>query len=139
MINTRTILLFTLIVSLVLDSTLISLPLVAAICILMYLLYPDIATLVIIFLAGLVIDSLRLAPLGATSLFLVVSCASIYLYENTFELKDLTFAVILLFIFTNIYGLLFGYGVNIVMNLILFALAGGLVYYFGRKQHPSFS
>lgn len=127
-------LLILLFIALILDSTLISLPLVAALCILMYLLYNDLATLIIIFVSGIIIDSLSLQTIGSTSLFLLLTCLVIYIYKNIFELKDMRLVVLFLFLSTYIYALIFGYSSNIFIYLILFALAQSLVYYFTNRS-----
>lgn len=131
---TRIVLSSLLLLALILDSTLISLPLLFGFCILLYILYPDMASVVLIFLAGLAIDILRMAPIGSTSFAMIITCGFIYLYRNTFELRDLQFVVILPFVFAYIYAALFNYNANPIIYLLLFLMVEGLVYYFGRNR-----
>src|SRR5688500_14215901 len=132
--NSRIVLLIALMLALFLDGTFLSLPLVFALCILLYVIEPKSATIVLIFFTGIVIDMLRLTTVGSTSLFLLCSCALIYIYRNTFEFKDTRVITLLPFIFAYIYANIFGYNTNILIYLVFLIIAEGAVYYFGKNS-----
>ena len=132
--NLKILLIIFLLLAFIFDGSFVSLPIVFILCVLLYVLEPKSLTVALIFFAGIILDMLRLTPIGSTSLFLLATCALIYLYRNTLELKEMQFIILPPFVFAYIYASLFHYNTNILIYLVLFGISEAAVYYFGRNK-----
>lgn len=75
------------------------------------------------FIAGLILDSLYLRPLGATSLFFLLFLFAIFTYEKKFEIDNLTFVFISSFLGSMIFFLVFGESQVLIKSLLSSILA----------------
>lgn len=106
--NPKNILFILLPFALLFDGSLISIPMVFIIAVLLYILSPTNLTVLISFLAGLVIDILRVQNF-ITPLALVVTFILILFYRRAFEIKGYKIIILMLIISSFVYGKLSGY------------------------------
>jgi hypothetical protein len=129
----KTLLYILIILAFFFDGSFISLPIVFGLCILLYVISPTPISILMGFLAGIIMDMLRLTPIGATSLALVLSCGFIYVYRNTFELNDLKFIILLPFVFAYLYALFFNYNTNIFIYLGALGVTEIVIYFLNTR------
>ena len=100
-------------VSLFLETTYFQFPLVYFFSFVLFFLFPDTTSLVIIFMATILLDSTKSVPVGLTALFTFISCF-IYSLEIIPIAKYTFYSIIMYLLLTSvIYSFLSGYGVNI--------------------------
>src|SRR5690349_12269780 len=109
----RLILFIFIVAGLVFDGTVFSVPVAVGLCMLLFVSNPDAISLIFIFIISTFIDMLRLQTVGATAIFLLISFGFIYLYRNTFELKDVKLIAFLPFLAAYIYSILFNYNTSL--------------------------
>lgn len=107
-----------LIISVVLESSVTSLPLV-----LIAILIGSVTTrkneiFLLAFLAGMFLDMLTLKTVGISSLFFVLYVLIIYLYRRKFEIENLGFVVVFSFIGSFIYLFITGSGFALIESFI---------------------
>ncbi|MEK7450935.1 MAG: hypothetical protein AAB662_03310 [Patescibacteria group bacterium] len=85
------------------------------------------------FFGGIILDLMLFRFLGATSLFLAAFIFLIFLYENKFEIYTLPFVLIVSFVGSALYLVIFGYNyifqqaiVSSIIAVLLFALCKNL-------------
>lgn len=83
-----------LILAIVLESTIITLPLVLILVICLAVIMQTTAVFVFSLLAGIILDSLLFRPLGITSLFFLFVLSGIFLYQRKFEIRTPAFAAL---------------------------------------------
>lgn len=132
--NIRNILLTLIFLSLVFDGTIVSLPLVFTFALICYIFAPDASTVLILFLAGIILDILRVSGVGSTSAAMTLSYAFIYFYRRAFELKDYRILLVILLVLSFIYGKVFNYSGNLISYLLIFILAGVIFSYFSKSK-----
>lgn len=103
-----TILLIGLLLSLLLETTIVSLPLVLLWLLIMVVMIREEWIFFIAIFAGFILDCLQLTPFGGHSLFFSLFCLLIFLYEQKFELKSISFIFAMSFFGTILYLLFFG-------------------------------
>ncbi|MBI4098023.1 MAG: hypothetical protein HY426_03195 [Candidatus Levybacteria bacterium] len=89
---------FFLIVSIILESTLITLPLSLLIIIFSSIVLRKNEVFILAFFAGLFLDILGLRDIGLSSAFFVAIVFIVFLYQKKFEIKSLTFIAVSAFI-----------------------------------------
>lgn len=132
--NLKSILLIIIFLSLFIDSTIVSLPIVFAISILYYILFPNSATVFFLIFLMLILDVLRVIPLGLSSVALSVSFISIYLVRTFAEISDTKVVGILIFIITLIYARIAEYSTNLFIYTFIFLICSLLFIYFSPKK-----
>ena len=132
--NFKKILFVAIFVSLFFDATFFSIPIVFPLCILCYILYPDVETVIISLAAGIVLDSLRLTPIGITALALAISFSILEVIKKALTFKDYKLIIITLFIGTYIFATIFSYNDNLLPYIVVYVMGGLVVYYLSRKK-----
>lgn len=131
--STPAILFSLLAVSFIIEATVVAFPFVLIICLTAYILYPDLRTVLISFLAGIIIDILKLSPMGITSAVILVSFLIIDLVRHAFEIKDYKIMLFILFAASFAYSKYFSYSGNLVLYILIFGAAGLFISYFFKK------
>ena len=135
--NFRNILLFFLGLSLILETTFFSFPLVIIFSLFLFILFPSVGILITIFIAGLLLDSVKAGMLGETTLFLFLFFLILTVYQKVFNFKDSLTVILFIFLATIVYAYIFTYSVNIFSYVLFFALLIFPIRYF--KNFFSFS
>ena len=135
--NFRNILLFFLGLSLILETTFFSFPLVVIFSLFLFILFPSVGILITIFIAGLFLDNVKAGMLGGTPLFLFLYFLFLTVYQKVFNFKDSLTVILFIFLATVVYAYIFTYSVNIFSYVLFFALLIFPIRYF--KNFFSFS
>jgi len=80
--------------SLLLESTITTLPLVLIVILLLFVQKKSSGVLILAFLLGLVLDLLKVQRVGTSSLFFTVFLFCVYLYERKYEINTFLFVLI---------------------------------------------
>jgi len=121
-------------ISLIFDSVIISLPIVFIFSLLTYVLLPETAAILILVFTGILLDMQKATTVGLTPIALTISFAAIFLARQMFEVKDYRFVIFLLFILTYIYAFIAGYTTNLLIYLLIFILSGAIFSYFSKSK-----
>ncbi len=124
-----------LVLSLFLETTLFSFPLVVVTALLLYIFFPKTETLFMVFMIGLLLDALKVSQFGITPLFLMGVFLLLNFYKRYFEPKDLLFVTPFVFLCAFIYALLVSYAVSITFYSLLFVQALMVVLYARSKGY----
>jgi|SRR5947207_15648571 len=115
--------------ALLLESTIIQLPLVLLVLCTFAVIYRTEWIFPLGFIAGIWLDELLFRPVGSSSLFFLLFLFIIFLYERKFELRSIWFVVFISCIGSLLFLLLFGHTqlllqvlVSVGMGLLLFFL-----------------
>jgi len=108
-----------LILAIILESTLISFPLTLAVIIFSAVIVKDNGIFLLAILAGLFLDQMSLNMLGISSLMFVISVFLIFQYGKKFEIKTLHFFATFTFLASYIYLLVIGSPNSFLVSLIL--------------------
>lgn len=95
--------LISLIVAIVLESTIITLPLVLLLIIFAAVTLKNNDVFILAFLSGLLLDVLTLGTIGLTSAFYVLIVMLIFLYQKKFEIESVNFVSLSAFLGSFIY------------------------------------
>jgi cell shape-determining protein MreD len=110
-----------LIILLILEGTLTTLPLVMLYLLCMTILKRDAGVFVVAFFAGLCLDLLAVRTLGVTSLFFILFLFLLLLYQRKYEIYSYPFIVASSFLGSAGFLFLFGYG-NIFLQSVISAI-----------------
>ena len=131
--NVRTLFIVAVIISLFLQTTLVSLPLVFILAFTMFVFYPDSKSLIVGFFAGVVLDILKLNVIGLTPIIIIGSFLLIQIIRKLAELKDYRVVLFLLFAASYIYASTFSYSNNIFWFAGIYLTIGLIIFYFQNK------
>lgn len=131
--NLRPYIFLVLLASLVIETTVITFPLVYITLLILYILYPDSLSVILGFIAGLVLDSLKLTPIGVSSIVIMTSFGLLELYSRFFELRDPKIAILGISISSFIFSKMFSYTADLLLYIFIFGIAGFLVVYFQKR------
>lgn len=109
---------FFLVVSIVLESTIITLPLSLLIIIFSSITIRKNEIFALAFLAGLLLDVLALRSVGWSSLFFTITVFTIFAYQKKFEIDSLNFVFAVSFIASFGYLLTMGISFSLIQSLI---------------------
>lgn len=107
-----------LIISLILQGSLVSFPLVFVSLFVFAVKTKSNYIFIIAFVLGLILDSLYLKPLGMTSLFFLLLFFAVFIYERKFEINSLSFIFIFSFVGSMVLFLLLGDSSVLLKSLI---------------------
>jgi hypothetical protein len=122
------ILLILLCISLFLEGTVTTLPLVfiCFVCLTIFIRTP--AILLIAFFAGMLLDAFAIRAIGGTSIFLLTAVLLILLYQRKYEINSYPFVLIASFIGSLLFLIIFNYqnsfGLAVISALIAVILHG---------------
>lgn len=117
------ILLIVLFFMVLLEGTITTIPVALVILILIATKAERTTALGVAFTSGIFLDLLRVRTVGQTSLLLVTLLFFIFLYERKYEINTLPFVVVVTFVGSIIYGLLFQLPLLIISSFITTVLA----------------
>ena len=120
-------------VSLILETTLITFPLTYILVLALYSLYPKKRTIITAFFAGLILDSLKLSPIGITSIIFLFSFLGFEMMKQVSELKDFRINILIIAVLSFIYAEVFSYSANILIYALVFGLAAFTISYFNKR------
>lgn len=132
--NVQNFLLLTTIMLIPFEGTIISFPIIFALGCLTFIISPDSSTMVILFIAGIILDILRVQTIGLTSMSMTLAFILIFLYSRIFEFKDWHIWLLIIFIFTLVFARVASYSTNLVVYVLIFMTSGILFSYFRRRQ-----
>lgn len=132
---------FSLILALLLESTVTTLPLVMVMILFLAIVKRSNEVFVIAFFAGLFLDLLTLGRLGISSLYFTIFIFIVYTYQNKFEIETLNFITIFSFFGSLIYLLIQGTGLIILQSIIttIIAAASFAAYKKFNKKAPKYA
>ncbi len=119
------------------ESTIISFPLVFLFSVILFLTKKNVGVFLLILIFTLLLDSLRISPLGLTSLFLFSLFCIIMFFEKIFAAEGLWLGVILSVIVLEIYRHTVSYPFSPVLFLVVLVGASFFVYADFKKQSES--
>lgn len=116
-------------VSLFLEVTVSSVPLVLLSILLFAILYKESWIFPAAFLMGILLDILLFQTVGIRSIFFVVILGAVFLYQRKFEIQSLPFVGIATFLIAALYGSIFGLGYPVLIAVVSSIFAG--IIFFG--------
>ena len=108
------------------ESTILSLPLTLCMLFVLYIVYRQSLLFAIAFSMGLLIDIFLLRTIGMSSMFFVVAIFIVFLYERKFETQTFPFVVFSSFLGSIIYMVVFGYGFLLSQGFLTALIAAGV-------------
>lgn len=120
--------------SLFIETTFIAFPLTLIFSILLYILYPETKTFLLILFASLVLDALKLSSIGLTSVFIFFPLLIVNLLRKTLEIKDYKIIIVFLFAASFIYAKLFSYTDSLLTFVLIFGSSLAFFIYFYKKN-----
>lgn len=119
--------LFFIILAILLEGTVVSLPVVLDLLLIFFVLKKRSRVLVPAFFSGLALDIFRVRTLGITGVFFIVFIFLVFLYERKFEIATYPFVFFASFLGGAVYLHLFGYNnvfwqgvINSIVAVLLF-------------------
>jgi cell shape-determining protein MreD len=113
--------------SLVLESSVTSLPLVFLILLCLAVLARKEWIFVLAFIAGIVLDALSFRALGQSSLYFIGYIFLVFLYEKKFEIATKYFIFIASFLGSFGFLIIFSYG-NVVLQSLISSIIGVIIF-----------
>jgi hypothetical protein len=126
---------FLLFIAVLLESTVVSMPLVFIILLCGAVVFASPAIFFWAFFTGIVLDAMMLQILGARSLFLLLVLTVAFLYQRKFEIQRLRFILIFSFLGSLLYGWIFEYDYVLMQAIIASVVAGGLFFVMQQVVH----
>jgi hypothetical protein len=103
------------------ESTLISYPFVFILIFLLFMRYQTVSTLVIVLVMSIILDAVRVVPIGTTALFSFATFFMLFLYNRSIELGEMFLLFIAGFFITLFYGYVAEYPINGLLHFLVFA------------------
>lgn len=132
--NIRIWLLILLFISLFIDSTLVSFPLVFILSVYLLMLFKKKRVYIIVFLTTLVLDALRVEPLGVSAIAVFATSFLISLYSRQLHAADIFFLTVFIFGASFIYGNFVGYSSSVLLYLLSFVFVNILFFVLYSKR-----
>ena len=104
-----------LIISIFLEGTVTSLPLVFLCLLCLTILLRDSWLFLVAFLAGIFLDTFALRPLGESSIFFLIVVFLILLYQRKYEINTYPFVLIASFVGSLIFLIIFAYNAAVIL------------------------
>lgn len=120
------ILLFGLLIVILVEATLTSLPVTLLYLLILLILSKDTTMFLFAFLAGLLLDIATVRIIGTTSLFFTAFFLLAFLYDRKYEIRTVPFVLFFSFFAVYLYTKLFGYEHAILQAVFGMVLAGVL-------------
>lgn len=117
---------FLLFSAILLESTIVSIPITFAVLFCYAVVFTDLAIFAYAFFGGIILDALLLHVLGGRSIFFLVLLTVAFLYQRKFEIQRVRFVLVFSFLGSLLYGWIFGYDYVLIQSVISSLIAGGL-------------
>ncbi len=131
--NTRNLIFALILGALILETTILPFPLVFALSLLAYILYPQGVVVIACFFAGLLLDALKVSPIGITPVVILGSFAAIEFIKKMVNFKSIGPIILVLFFASYAFARAFSYNDNLVIYILVFAVATGIFSYVFKK------
>lgn len=118
----RTILIFLIFASLIFETTIFSFPAITILSLILYIYYPDFSSLIVIFVATLILDMLRLIPIPTSFIFLILLFIAIDYLRRSLDFADVKSTMLIVFIGAFVYARLFEYYPSVLLYGLVFVL-----------------
>lgn len=115
------------VLSVFIESTLIQIPILLSVLLFLTLIYENPASLLIAFLAGVILDILMVRSIGSSSLFFLLYFFLVIQYGRKFEIKSNLSVFIFSLIGGGIYAFIFNYD-NFIFQAVVTAVFSVLLY-----------
>jgi hypothetical protein len=125
-----------LIISLFLEGTLASLPLVFVCLLCLTIVLRSSVLFLVAFLAGILLDVFALRSVGETSMFLLGAIFLLFLYQRKYEINSYPFVLLASFIGSLLYLFFFGYPYAF-LQAILCTIFAAIVFTFIKMAIPA--
>lgn len=132
--NLRLILALLLFLSLLVETSYFTFPLVFIICVTYYILYPDLKTFALAAFTALTLDALKASPLGLTSISIFISIFIFEVSKSAFEIKDYKIIMLFLFVATFTYANIFSYSNSLLLYILVFLMSGIVLSFIYRRK-----
>lgn len=132
--KTRTVLYLFLIFATIIESTILPIPFTLAFSILLFIFFPDDATLLFVFLISLVLDALSVLHFGFSAVFFFTTFLFLLFQKRHFEVRDYLFVFLILLSSTLVYSFFASYSVTLFSYGILFGIVLGLLLFVRRQR-----
>jgi len=119
--------LFFLILAILLEATVISIPIVLDVLLVYFILSKKSRLLIFAFVAGIILDILRIRVLGLTSIFFMVFILLVFLYEKKFEIATYPFVFFAAFLGGILYLLMLNYS-YVLEQAVMGALIAAILF-----------
>lgn len=116
------------------ESSLLSIPLFFILGVAGYVYNPGIIWVLSVFIGSIVLDALRMAPLGLSGLFLVAVFMVIEILKGDVVFSDYKIIAVFLFAASFAYAKLLNYSGNVLIYLIFFLFLYAVFSYFIRSK-----
>lgn len=123
-----------LILSIFIETTVFSFPFVFVLSLLLFIFFPEMRILFLIFFISLLMDVLKSSATGIYPLVIFSSFALIALYRKAFELKDYKVVLLILFLLTFAYAKFASYADNLIIYVVIFGGSAIFFAYFLKKK-----
>lgn len=120
---------------LLVESTLVAYPFVFILIFLLFMREQSIATLIIVLIAGFMLDSLRVIPLGTTPLFSFGLFFVLFLYNRALHLGEVMLLLAVCFAATVLYSMVAHYPIHWWLHVLVFVSLFVVVYKVHQKKH----
>lgn len=114
--------------SLFLETTFLSVPLVLLSVILLGVLFKEGWIFPAAFVMGILLDMLSFHTIGMSSIFFVVVLGIMFLYQRKFEIQSLQFVTIFPFLASLLFGIVFGQDFVLLSAVSMAIISGGIFY-----------
>ncbi len=121
-------------------QTIITVPIVLAVLLMLYIFYQESWVFLAAFVSGIFLDVITLRTLGESSIFLVVFLFVVALYERKFEVRTLPFVFFASFFGSVLFLWMFGHRfmVESVVSAVISVFLFGIFQTFSQKKKTSF-
>ncbi|HRN96075.1 MAG TPA: hypothetical protein PLD54_01375 [Candidatus Levybacteria bacterium] len=124
---------------LLIESTLISYPFVFILIFLLFMRYQTISTLIIVLVVSIMLDALRVIPVGTTAIFSFAVFFVLFLYNRSIKLGEMILLFVAGFLTTLVYSYIAQYPINLVLHFLVFAALFVVAYTVHQKTHKKSS
>ena len=121
-------------ISLLFESTLISIPFVFLLSLIYYIIYSGARTIIVTVIFGVLADIISVSVIGQTPLALLMTYLSIELYKKAFDTRDWRIFLFILFAATYVYSKIFSYSTDPILFLSIFVFAWIIINFFIKRK-----
>ena len=118
--NLRLILVLLILASLFFETAILALPFLFIVSILSFMLFPDLKTLILVFIVGILLDILKVNTVGLTPVITFVSFIILVFIKRVFEVRDFRINLLILFFSSFVFANFASYSDNLLIYFLIF-------------------
>lgn len=118
--NLRLILVLLIFTSLFFETAILALPFLFTVSILSFMFFPDLKTLIIVFIAGILLDILKVNTVGLTPIIIFSSFIILVFIKRVFEIRDFRINLLILFFSSFVFANFASYSDNLLIYFMIF-------------------